>query len=119
MLSGRKDGVCIIARTKQEVGETGKKRTVTGQNQWISPGYDSRELADQLWDIYSKNYQSVRVCSKAEGAMVLPNLTVKSEEEGIAAMVTYRAVTIAMNKDARTQMENAIQSEQLALIPRQ
>ncbi len=116
-LSGRKDGVCIMAR-KQPYRKDGKRlvRGQSGQNQWLSPGFNSRELAEKLLDIYAHEYRDVRICTQTAKPIVLPPPFVRNHKEEQALKQAYRRANQAMENDASLKEPMRVPKEQMALM---
>ena len=117
MLSGRKDGVCVMART-QPYRMDGKRlvRGQSGQNQWVSSGFNSRELAEKLVDIYSHEYRDVRICTQTAAPIVLPPPFVRNKKEEIALQEAYRRANQAMENNAALKEPMRVPKEQMALL---
>lgn len=116
-LSGREDNVCIMARS-QPYGMQGRRavRGISGENQWLSPGYDSRELAEQLLDIHTKKYREVRVCTRQAEPIVLPPPFVHNPEEERVLLEAYRRANKAMDEDAGLTEPMTVPEEQMELL---
>jgi hypothetical protein len=117
MLSGREDSVCIMART-QRYGMEGKRaiRGISGENQWLSPGYDSRELAEQLLDIYNKKYLEVRICTRQAEPIVLPSPFVRNPQEEQVLLEAYRRANAAIEEDAGQPEPMTVPEGQIELL---
>lgn len=117
LLSGRKDGASILARvqeyrepTEQDRRRLGRRHTKShpglirctpGPNQWLSPEFDSRKLADTLLKIYGpgQSPQNVAAHTIANGVLPIPSPVVSDEDKAIAWEMGHQAVEKAFRAD--------------------
>jgi hypothetical protein len=118
---GRKDGVLIMARKeKREVWKDGRhapsnskvsyRNVWMGINQWIDPGMNSQELADQLLKIAglqeAERAGMLAGCayhSHTAGSLSIPSAIIRNREEADALKEAYKAVITAAHADASVQ----------------
>ncbi len=108
-LSGRQDGVSILARWrtyKAEPARRGrrKQRLATksdGPNQWLSPEFNSLELAQALLRIYDpeRTPPDVAAHTLSGGTMSIPSPLVSNETQAMAWFHDNRAVEAAFQAD--------------------
>lgn len=77
-LSGRKDGLSILARWRKYTNQPARRKSRPkpqgndGPNQWLSPEFNSIELAQALLTIYNPDHTPVQVTAHTLGQSPLP-----------------------------------------------
>jgi len=82
---GRQDSLIVLARVQGYAPDARNRKWRRGQsgpNQWLSANFDSRELADRLWAIFSPDTSPLDVTAfTAEGAQAVPSPIVHNDRE--------------------------------------
>lgn len=111
-LSGRRDGISILARTqeyrgpakpgqRQKKGRSPLVRCTPGPNQWLSPEFNSHEIADALLRIYNieLHTQNVAAHTATGGILPIPSPVIGNEDEAITWKKGHQAVEWAFRAD--------------------
>jgi hypothetical protein len=106
---GRKDGLIVLARVQHYRQDGGARKPAyrmanSGPNQWLSANFDSKELADKLWQIFcpATSPDSV-IAFTASGAQAIPNAIVRNDGEAAAwadGMLSVQHAFAADNEQA-------------------
>jgi hypothetical protein len=114
-LSGRQDGVSILARWRTYKAEPAtrsrrKQRPAIksdGPNQWLSPEFNSLELAQALLKIYDpeRTPPDVAAHTLSGGTMAIPSPFVSNETEATTWFHDNRAVEAAFQADQVNAVE--------------
>ncbi len=89
---GRKDNLIVLARVQHyrhaERGDACKpayRMANSGPNQWLSANFDSKELADKLWQIFCPDSTPAAVTAfTASGEQAVPDAIVRNDGEAVA-----------------------------------
>ncbi len=108
---GRTDALIILARVQHyRYAERGGARKPayrmagSGPNQWVSANFDSKELADCLWQVFCPDSTPAAVTAfTASGAQAIPSAIVRNDDEAEAwagGMVSVQNAFAADNEQA-------------------
>ena len=87
---GRKDSLIVLARVQHYRQDGGARKPAyrmanSGPNRWLSANFDSKELADKLWQIFCPaTLPDSVIAFTASGAQAIPNAIVRNDGEAAA-----------------------------------
>lgn len=110
---GRTDALIVLARVETyhpdatrglRKANSNSRRINIGPNQWLSANFDSKELADKLWQIFCPDSTPAAVTAfTASGAQAIPSAIVRNDDEAAAwagGMVSVQNAFAADNEQA-------------------
>ncbi len=102
---GRTDALIVLARVQHYRQDGGTRKPAyrtanIGPNQWLSANFDSKELADKLWQIFCPDSTPAAVTAfTASGAQAIPNAIVRNDGEAAAWAGGMMSVQLAFAAD--------------------